>query len=141
MDIRKFIEDIYDSYSNLINQDYDTYDRWVIEPRIIKTKKYVKVRTIVQIKIKVNTYGLYINEKEYCDSNNIRVVSKRTGMENTKKIGFLSKTYIKLASLEYYIREIIKEMNLDNKITDIAKKFLYERKYRPKVLVVYIVES
>ena len=84
----RIIKDAYDYESNVINQDYDTYNKWAIKPRIIKAKKYVKAEMIVQIKKKVNTYGLYMNQRDYCDSNKIRIKIKRTGMEYTKRQDF-----------------------------------------------------
>jgi len=72
--------------------------KWATEPKVIKRKKQVKVETIIHVKILLKAYGLYMNQKEYCDINELRVITKNTGLEYTKKIGFLSGTYVKLAS-------------------------------------------
>ena len=125
----------------MINKEYNVLDAWALELKIVKKKKYVKGETIVQVKTKVSAHILYMNQKEYCDSNNIHVMLKRTGLEYTKKIRFLSGTYVKLASLDYYINKIIEEMNLEDNTIDIKKRFTYERNTRSKVLTVYAIEE
>ena len=82
-----------------------------------------------------------MNQKEYCDSNNIQIVSKRTGLYYTKKIEFLSGTYIKLASTDYYIDKLIEDMVLDVNSINIKKRFIYERNSRSKVLTVYEIQE
>jgi len=42
----------------------------------VKRKSHVKVDTIVHVKTTLKAYGLYMNQKEYCDQNDIRIVSK-----------------------------------------------------------------
>jgi len=53
-----------------------------------------------------------MNQKEFYNSNEIRIIKKNTGLEYTKKIGFLSGTYVKLASQDRYSKEITIEMKL-----------------------------
>jgi len=69
----------------VINDEYKNLDTWAIEPKIISKKKYVLVETILQVKTKASAYALYQSKKEYCHSNKIRVGSKNTYMEYTKK--------------------------------------------------------
>ena len=84
---------------------------------------------------------LYTNQKEYCDNNNIQVESKKKYMEYIKKIWFLIGTYVQLASPDYYINEITNDMNLEEGIIDIKKRFIYEKNTRSKVLTVYAIEN
>ena len=137
----KMIDDAYDQNHQEINKEYDKYERWIVEPRVIRNKRCVKVETIVRLKTGFNAYKLYMNQRKYCDSNRIKIATKRTKDEYTKKIGFLSGAYVKLASPEVCIKEITTKMNLSDYVIDIAKEFTYEKKDRSKVLVVYAVES
>ena len=84
---------------------------------------------------------LYTNQKEYYDNNNIQVESKKKCMEYIKKIRFLVGTYVQLASPDYYINEITNDMNLEEGIIDIKKRFTYEKNTRSKVLTVYAIEN
>ena len=56
-------------------------------------------------------------------------------------IGFLSGTYVKLVSPDYYIKEIREESQLQENTIDIKKRYTYERSNRSKVLVVYAVKN
>ena len=137
----KIIEDAYNLDGQLLERRYDLLDSWAIIPKIVKRKKYISVETIVQVKTKASAYGLYQNQKDYCDQNNISIIGKRTGLAYTKKVGFLSGAYVKLASVDYHIDEIIDELKLDDKSIDIKKRFTYERNSRSKVLVIYAVHE
>lgn len=134
------IDDVYDEENNSFNNAYEDFDKWNIEPRVVKRKDYVKVETIIHIKTELKAYGLYMNQKEYCDQNDLRISGKNTGFEYTKKIGFLSGTYVKLASQEKYSDEIIEAMDLNQNLIDIKKEYTYEKGTRSKVLAIYAVE-
>ena len=82
-----------------------------------------------------------MNQKEYCDSNKLCIIIKNTGLEYTKKISFLSGTYVKLALQDRYSNEITEEMNLQENTLDNRKEYTYERGNRLKVLTVYAVEA
>jgi len=107
----------------------------------VKHKSHVKVDTIVHVKTTLKAYSLYMNQKECYDQNDIRVVSKNTGVEYTKKIGFLSGAYIQLALQDRYSKEIMEEMKLGENVIDIQKEYTYERGNRSKVLSIYVVEK
>ena len=135
------IEDAYDNENKELHQEYDNYERWVIEPRVIRMKKCVKVEIIIRVKTTSSTYSLCMNQRDYCESNRLKINAKRTGDEYTKKIGFLSGVHVKLASPDAYIKEIMKKTNIPEKAIDIVKIFTYKKKERLKVLVIYVVES
>ena len=80
------------------------------------------VELIVKMKTDKSTYLLYTDEKNYCDSRYIKVSTKRTKMEYTNIIGYLTGPYVKLSSIDYYIKDIYKKLNLANKLTDIRKR-------------------
>jgi len=132
---------LYDMDNNLIDNKYDETEKWAIQPRVVKRKDIVRVDTIIHVKTHLKAYGLYMNQKAYCNHNDIRIIGKNTGFEYTKKIGFLSGTYVQLASQEKYSNEIIEEMELDPNVIDIKKEYTYEKGKRSKVLSVYAVEQ
>ena len=137
----KAIEDAYDCDNQLINHNYEDYEEWTTEPKVVMRKKQVKVETIIHVKTSFKAHGLYMNQKEFCDSNEIRIIKKNTGLEYTKKIGFLSGTYVKLASQDRYSKEITMEMKLQENTLDIRKEYTYERGHRSKVLAIYAVQD
>ena len=53
----------------------------------------------------------------------------------------MSGTYVQLASPEYHIDEIIKEMKLQDCSIDIKKQFTYEHYSRSKVLSIYAIQD
>ena len=61
--------------SRLLENDYEVLNVWAIEPKVVKSKKYVKAETIIQVKTKASAYALYQNQKDYCDQNKIRIIS------------------------------------------------------------------
>ena len=77
------------------------------------------METIIHIKTLLKAHGLYMNQKEYYDSNELCIIIKNTGLEYIRKIGFLSGTYVKLASQDQYSNEITEEMNLQENTLDI----------------------
>ena len=134
------IDDVCDKENNLIDQEYEIFDKSMIQPRAVKRKDYVKVDAIIHIKTQLKACGLHMNQKEYCDHNDLRISGKNTGVEHTKKIGFLSGAHVKLASQEKYSNEIIEEMELDQNLINIKKEHTCEKGNRSKVLSVYAVE-
>ena len=70
----------------------------MIALRIIQKKQYILVKTILKVKTEASAFNLYRNQKEYCDDKKIKVSTKNTILEYTNKIGYLSDTYVKLAS-------------------------------------------
>ena len=80
-------------------------------------------------------------KKENCKSNNIRLTKKNTTLDYTKKIRFLVRTYVLLASFDQYITEITNNMNLEEGTTNIEKHYVYKRNTRSKVLIVFSIED
>ena len=86
----KVIDVVYDISGGIINVNdkYEYLDNWAIEPRIIKKKKYVSIETIMEVHTNASAYTLYQQEKDYCDSNKVKVGSENTIMEHNKKWDF-----------------------------------------------------
>ena len=84
------IKDAYNLNGRLLNEDYFNLKNWAIELKIVKSKKCVKVKTIIQVKTKASVHSLCQNQKDYCDQNNIKIISKKAGLDYTKKIRILS---------------------------------------------------
>ena len=69
------------------------------------------------------------------------MLSKNTIMEYTNRIGFLTGTYVRIASPKYYITDLTKRLNIREKIIDVKKEYTYEKGQRSKVLVIYATEE
>jgi len=95
---------------------------------------------MLEVVSSMTAYELYHEEKEYCEQNKIRIGSKNTIMEYTKKIGFLVGTYVRVASPKYYIDELSKILKTSAKVIDIKKGFTFEKGLRTKALIVYAIE-
>ena len=56
----------------------------------------MNVETFFQVKTSLLAYALYNNQKEYCQSNNIRITWKNISLNYTKKNRFLVGTHVLL---------------------------------------------
>ena len=77
--------------------------------------------TITMVKSEASAFQLYQNQKEYCEKYNIKLSSKNTILEYTQRIGYLSDTYVKLASPKYYIKELNQKLQIEDGQIDIKK--------------------
>jgi len=112
-------------------------------PRVIEKKmKSVKVAEVmIRVYTNQSIYKLYNEQKEVCYKYRIRISTKRTNMEYTKRIGFLTGLYVRIASPVYYLLDIKKKLKIDAGIIEVKKEYIYERGKRSKVLMVYAIES
>ena len=62
-------------------------------------------------------------------------------MEHTKRIGMVSRAYIKLASTKNYNEMLRNEIEILNRLIEIWKQYMYERNMRSKMMVVYVIEK
>ena len=60
----KIIDWVCNISGKIINNNYEHSDNWAIELRIIKKKKYILVKTILEIDANVSANTLYQQEKE-----------------------------------------------------------------------------
>ena len=127
--------------NKLLDSYFDQHDLWVVTPRIIRKKEYVMAESIVMVKSEISAFQLYHNQKDYCDKNHIKLSSKNTILEYTNKIGYLSDTYVKLASPKYYIQDLNRKLQIQEGRIDIKKEYTYEKGKRSKVLTVYAISS
>ena len=62
-------------------------------------------------------------------------------MEYTKRIRFLTGSYVRIVSPVYYLLDIKKKLKIGTGIIEVKKEYTYERGERSKVLMVYAIES
>ena len=62
-------------------------------------------------------------------------------MEYTNRIGFLTRTYVRIAAPKYYIADLTQRLNIKEKIIDVKKEYTYDKGQRSKVLVIYATEE
>ena len=55
----KVIDGVYDISSEIINNEYEYLDNWVIKLRIIQKKRYVSVEILLEVHINVSAQTLY----------------------------------------------------------------------------------
>jgi len=84
---------------------------------------------------------LYKDQKEFCEKNNLKLETKKTDMEFTKKIGFIIGPYVKVASTEFYSEKMVSKLKHFDGSIELKKQTTYEREMKSKVLVVYAVEE
>lgn len=113
------IEGVCKKLGEIMTEGHNDLDQWAITPKIVGKKKHVTAETILEVQTKSSAFEIYQEEKEYCDSNNIRIVSNNTFVEHTKKIGFLVGSHAKLASLNYYINELSDHVTIKEDVIDI----------------------
>ena len=64
------------------------------------------------MKSTVSAHQLYKPQKEYYDKYQIKVSLKYTKIEYMKKISFIARTNIQIASPKRYVKELCNELNL-----------------------------
>ena len=139
--ITGMIDGVLGHDNKLLDSYFDQHDLWVVTPRIIRKKEYVMAESIVMVKSEISAFQLYHNQKDYCDKNHIKLSSKNTILEYTNKIGYLSDTYVKLASPKHYIQDLNRKLQIQEGRIDIKKEYTYEKGKRSKVLTVYAISS
>ena len=86
--------------------EYEHTERWMIEQKIAQKKKNAQIEIIMEVCINASACVMYKNEQEYCNRCNIRVESRNTRMWYAKKVGFLTRTHVKVASPQICIEEL-----------------------------------
>ena len=99
------------------------------------------VETILEVRDKLSAFALCQQEKAHCDNNNVKIVTKNTFMECTKKIGFLVGIYAKIASMPHCAKDLNDYVGSSNKVIDVKKRFTHDRGERSRVLTVYAIEK
>jgi len=135
------IEGVVALDNKIIDKGLQDYQAWAIPPKIIHRKHYVTAEMIVSVKTNESAYSLYMKEKDYCEKYHIHVSSKNTIMEYTTKIGFLTGTYVKVASPKYYISDLQRRLDINCNLIEVKKEYTYDKGKRSKVLVVYAIEK
>ena len=79
---------------------------------MIKTKKTTKVELIFAIYTSFSAYQLFKNQKETFENENMMIITKRTKMSYTKRIGFIVRPYLKLASVVEYENQLNDILNM-----------------------------
>jgi len=139
--ISGMIDGVLGHDNKLLDSDFAQHDLWIVAPRIIYKKIYILAEIIVIMKLNASAFQLYHNQKNYCDKNQIKLSSKNTILEYTSRVGFLSDTYIKLASPKYYIKDLNQKLQIKEGKIDIKKEYTYKKGQRSKVLIVYTISS
>jgi len=123
--------------------DFNNFDKWLHVPRVIekKTKSVKAVEVMIRVYTNQSIYKLYNEQKEVCHKYRIRISTKRMNIEYTKRIGFLTGPYVRIASSVYYFFDIKKKLKIGTGIIEVKKEYTYERGERSKVLMVYAIES
>ena len=85
----------------------DNINDWGIDPRIIAKKQLITVDLCLQLNTKKTTFQLCQSKKRECEKYCIKLETKKTEMECTKRIGFIANVYAQEASQDYYTKELI----------------------------------
>ena len=62
-------------------------------------------------------------------------------MEYMKRIGIISRAYIKLVSNNKYVDRIRSEIEIPDQTIEVRKQYVYEKNIRSRILVIYAIES
>jgi len=69
-------------------------------------------------------------------------MTKRMDMEHTRRVDFIVRPNIKVASIEHYEKEIMKLVEgLDSGMIEIKKKNTFKRDSKSKVFMVYALDE
>jgi len=116
-------------------------DKWLLPPRVIKTKKQTKVELMLAVYTTYTAYQLYKHQSKIFETENMKISTKRTIMQYTKRIGFLTGPYVQLASVQEYEQQLYDVLNIEKGAIEIKKELIYESGAKTKALVLYAVEN
>ena len=137
----KLIEGVYVMGKDYLEENLDDYSNWACDPRVINRKDKDIVELIFKVKTMASAYQLYVNQKEICTNNSIRITKKSTDMEYVQRVGFLTGPYVQLASPEEYVKEINSIANIDPGCIEIKKHVTHEKGVGSKVFMIYAIQS
>ena len=92
---------VIDFDGNAIREEFDNLNKWVYQPRIIGTK-VKKVQMFFTVQTQKTIFELVQKEIKFLEENKLSITKKVTGMEHTRKIRFITETYLKIASADWY---------------------------------------
>ena len=121
--------------------DLKDYGSWIYDSKFIRKKNKTIVECFFQVCTEVSTYKLCLNQKEFCEKYSMRISTKNTDLEHTKRIGFIIGPNIQMAAPEAHVNQINAEANLDDKVIEIKKKVTFERGTSSKVLMMCALED
>ena len=78
---------------------------------------------------------------ERCCEKNTRVEFKNTKDEYTVRTSFILGVASNWASISWYEYKIVTKCNIDPLEFEIRKEYVYKRKFKAKVLVIYTILS
>ena len=135
------IEGIYDHSGAIQIEDFKDIDRWLDQPKVTVKKNNIYAELYIQLHTQYTTYQLYQYQKQLCDSKWLKLETKKTILEHTRKLGYIVGPHVKLASSENYTNQIESTIKINEGLIEIKKQTTFERKERSKVLAIYAVDS
>ena len=94
------IEGIYDHSGAIQIEDFQDTDRWLDQPKVTVKKNNIYAELYIQLHTQYTTYQLYQHQKQLCDSKWLKLETKKTILEHTRKLDYIVGPHVKLASLE-----------------------------------------
>ena len=129
------------SLNKVLEEDLGDIEKWMIAPKVVHRKTSAIAEIVLQVKTNASTYQLHHSEKEYCDRHAMHISTKNAQNAHAKRIGFITRTYVKLASTKYYNKELSLKGQIDKTLFEIKKGNAAERGVKSKALVVHAVEE
>ena len=113
----------------------------MIDPKVVHWKTGVIVEIVSQLKTTTSACQLYQLEQEYCDRFTLHISTNNTKNAHTKRIGFIARTHVKLASTKYHHKELSIKGEIDNTLFELKKGNTAERGVKSKVLLACAAEE
>ena len=85
------------------------------------------METTLEVNTNASACGLHQNEKDYCESNKVKIGSKNTIVECTKKVGFLTGPCVKLSSPKHCVNELNESLIAEEGAIDVKKQYTHEK--------------
>ena len=111
---------------SLLKLEFEDVEAQTIPPYIINKEQSMLAEIIVLVKTENTTYDSHENQKEFCDKHLIKVSTKRTVVEHASKIGYFTGTCVKLASKDYYVKDVNKRLKLTSEMINIKNMHVRE---------------
>ena len=99
----------------------------MIDPKVVHRKTSMIIEVALQIKTVTSTHRLYQLKKEYCDRFSSHVLTKNTMNACTKKVGFVTRSFAKLASTKHCNIELGIKGGIEDNLLEIKREYCRKR--------------
>jgi len=127
-------------YENKIIKDLTNYNDWLSEVRTMG-KRTLRIEVFFVVETNKGLKEMIDLDRAEYKQKSIWIEQKRTGLEHTNKVGFLTGPIVDRVSMEYYDKMLKDLRGVEEGALEIKKKSVYEGSEEEWCITVYSTQS